>query len=310
MTKEEINFVTEWVGKTLNTPASEAASLLFTVKEDGSGDLKSDALQVILNKDAERVKVFKDNETKAHDKGFNKAKSEALSKFETDLREKFGIKSEKQGLDLIEEVVAERMKSQGGELDEQKIKRSPEYLSMVEKLTKEKEEAIVAEATKLKDLETRIQKETTFKTVSQRISDVLKELNPILPEGKTTEGKLKAEIQMERFMRELGSEYEFEIKEGKVLVIKDGKLVENAQGYAVDFKDIVKTRASELWDFKQGEPRSGTGNNNDGNSGGAGGKGYSGPRPRNAEEYSKMISEAKTLEEKQGIMQVWEEGQK
>ena len=300
MTKEEINFVTEFVGKTIGTPASEAASLLFELKEDGSGELKAEALPELLKKDADRVKIFKDAETKAHDKGFNKAKGEALTKFESDLKEKYGISTDKQGVDLIETIVSEKVKSQGGELDDEKIKRSSLYLNTVDKLTKEKTEAVALEAKKYTDLENSIKKETTFKSVAQRIQGALDELKPILPEGKLPDGKTKAQIQIERFIKDLGSEFEFEEKDGKLLIIKDGKVQEDNHGHMIDFKELVKERASTLWDFHQGESRQGTGNNND-QGGAAGGQGYTGKKPSNDEEYLKMIDEAKTEEEKINI---------
>lgn len=310
MTKDEIKFVSDLVVTTLGVPASEVASLLFEIKEDETGDVKPTALQTLFDKSAVRVAAFKEAETKAHDKGYSKAKAESITKFETELKEKFGITSDKQGLELIEFAVAEKLKGQGGELDDQKIKRSSEYLNMVERLTKEKLDAITAKEKEFNDLKDSIQKESTFKTIAEQTTEfLLKELQPVLPEGKTPDGKSKADIQVQRFIKELGSEYGFEIKDGKTLVTKDGKILEDAHGNMIAFKDIVKSKASELWDFKQGEQRQGTGNKNDGESG-EGKKGYTGPRPKDEAEYSKMIREAKSLEEKAGIMELWEQGEK
>lgn len=81
---------------------------------------------------------------------------------------------------------------------------------------------------------------------------------------------------------------------------KDGKILEDAHGNMIPLKDIVKNRASELWDFQQGEQRAGTGNNNNaaGANNGGGVKKYNGPAPKTAEEYSSMIGKAETIEEK------------
>lgn len=311
MTKEEIKFVSDLVVTTLGIPATEVASLLFEIKEDETGDVKPTALQSLFDKSAVRVATFKEAETKAHDKGYNKAKAESISKFENDLKEKFGVTSEKQGIELIELVVSEKLKTQGGELDEQKIKRSTEYLTMVDRLTKEKNDAVIAETNKFKELQDSLQKESTFKTISEQANAWLDEMNPILPTGKTADGKSRAEIQRANFLKMISSEYGFEIKDGKTLVTdKDGKILEDKHGNMVDFKEIVKSKASELWDFQEGQARAGTGNKNDGDAGAEGvKKAYTGAKPKDEAEFVALVQKAKTPEERQGIVAAWKEAQ-
>ena len=312
MNKQEMEFVTQLVTTTLGVQQTEIASVLFDIKEDDTAEVKPEALKFLLDKSAVRVASFKEAETKAHDKGFSKAKAEAISKFETELKEKLGVTSDKQGLELIEFAISEKIKAAGGEIDEEKIKRSPVYLKTLERLEKDKADAVKAAEDKFNELNNKIQKESTFKTIAEQANAVLDELKPILPTGQTAEGKSKAEIQRQRFLNELSSEYGFEIQDGKILVTKDGKILEDAHGNMIPLKDIVKNRASELWDFQQGEQRAGTGNNNNaaGANNGGGVKKYNGPAPKTAEEYSSMIGKAETIEERKEIMQLWEEGQK
>jgi hypothetical protein len=308
MIKTEIDFVTELVQKTLNISSTEAASLLFDVKEDGSGELKGTALPTLLDKDKARVQAFKEEATQAHDKGFKKAQAEALTKFEKDLKEKYGITSDKQGVELIEQVVTEKIKASGtGEADEEKIKRSKLYLDTVDRLTKEKTDAVSAEAKKFTDLQTSIQKESTFKSVSETVLDYIKnDLMPILPEGKTADGKSKADIQLQKFVKDFASEYDIEVKDGRILLSKDGKLLEDPHGKHYDIKDVVKAKASEVWDFKEGQARQGTGNKHE--AGGAAGstdKGYKGPIPKNEVEYLDMVKKAPDDKTKQELTKVW-----
>lgn len=315
MNKQEMELVSELVTKTLGFQQSELASVLFEIKEDDVAEFRPDALKTLLDKSAVRVAEFKTKETQAHDKGYSKAKAESITKFESELKEKFGITSDKQGLELIEFAVAEKIKGQGGELDDEKIKRSTLYLNTVDRLAKEKADAVKAAEDKFNELNNKIQKESTFKTIAEQAKSVLDELKPILPAGQTQEGKSKAEIQIQRFLNELGNEYGFEVKDGKVLVTgKDGKILEDAHGNMIPLKDIVKNRASELWDFQEGEQRSGTGNSNNGNAGAGaganGGKKYTGPAPKTPEEYSQFIGKAQSVEEKKEIMDLWEAGQK
>ncbi len=301
MNKKEIDFITALIGKTLNTPAAEAASLLFEeIKEDGSGELKDGVLQVLYDKDAERIQKVKDEGKPLFDNGYKKAQGEALTKFEKDLKEKYNVSTDKQGVELIEFVVTEKLKATGGELDDEKIKRSTAYLNMIDKLTKEKDEAVTAKAKEFDDLKSSIQKESTFSEVSKKAFDIITELKPILPATKE-----KAEAQMKRLLKDLGDEYGFEVKDGKILVTKDGKILEDKHGHMVDFKEIVKTKASEVWDFQEGEQRSGTGNSNDTDDNGKGSKGYNGPKPKDDKEYMDMIGKAKTDQERIDITKAW-----
>lgn len=309
MKLEEMNFLTEFVGKTIGTPATEAAALLFDVQADGSGELKSTALASLLDKDKVRVQSFKDDATKAHDKGYQKAQGEALTKFEKDMKEKYNITSDKQGIDLIEFVVTEKIKASGtGEQDEEKIKRSKLYIETVDKLTKEKTDAVAAEAKKFTDLQTSIQKESTFKSVSETVLDYVKnELMPILPEGKTPDGKSKADIQLIKFVKDFSTEYEIEVKDGIILLSKDGKLLEDAHGRRLEIKDVVKAKASEVWDFKEGEARQSAGNSHNASGAAAGSavKGYTGPIPKTDQEYQDLIKKSPDDKTSQEITKVW-----
>lgn len=296
--------LTAFVGKTLNIPTEEVATLLFETV-DGTEVITANALDSLLEKDKGRIQKFIDERKIQFDNGYKKAQSESLSKFEKDIKEKFGITDDKQGLDLIESVISAKVKNEGGELDDEKIKRSSVYLSMLDKLTKDKTDAVKAETDKFNELQTSLQKEATFKTIAEQAMSVIKELNPILPEGKTTEGKSKADIQIQRLLKELGSEYGFEIKDGKTLVTKDGKILEDAHGNMIPFNEIVKSRASEVWDFKQGEQRQGTGNNNDNASGVNGNKAYTGHTPKSTQEYNKLIADAKDDDARIEITRVW-----
>ena len=109
------------------------------------------------------------------------------------------------------------------------------------------------------------------------------------------------------FVDELLSEFEFEINGDKTFIIKDGKVLEDSLANKIDFKKFIGERAGERWDFKEGESRKGTGNNNDDNpDGGIGGKAkYSGPKLTSEDDYMKAMKEAKTPEEKSAITMEW-----
>lgn len=295
MTEKEI--LIGLLGKTLNKSAEEVATLIYeTEKVDDKEVIKANALDNLLVEDRNRIAKHVDEKKTYFDNGYKKAQGESLGKFEKDVKEKHGYTGNEQGVELFDAILANKIKTTtGGELDDEKIKRSKLYQDTVQKLTKEKDDAVKAEQKKVTDLETATKREKTFSTVADKVRARIKELNPILPEGKTPDGKLKADIQVDRLLEELSLKYDFDIKDdGKILIsTKDGKLVETPQHHPVDLGDLVKERATSYWDFKQGEQRQGTDNNNDDQGGQGSAKGYKGAIPKNDEEYNKILGELK-----------------
>ena len=111
MKQNEKQTITAFIGKTLNLPAEEVAALF---KADGDEETFSEtALDSLLKHDATRVQTFTSKNQEFFDNGFKKAQKEALTKFEKDIKEKYNVSEDKQGLDLIESVVMAKIKSQG-----------------------------------------------------------------------------------------------------------------------------------------------------------------------------------------------------
>lgn len=310
MKQEEKQTITAFLGRTLNLPAEEVAALFK--KADGDEETFSEtALDSLLRHDATRVQSFTSKNQEFFDNGFKKAQKEALSKFEKDIKEKYSVSEDKQGLDLIESVVMAKIKAQGGELDDEKIKRSDLYLKTVERLNKEKDDAIAEAGNKYKALEQSVNSEKINSTIRKNAQEIIMSLNPILPEGKTADGKSKADIQINKLVDELISQHQFEIKGEKVLIIKDGKVLDDPHGNVVDFKTYVSEKAGLMWDFKEGDAKRGTGNNNDDDNGAGAGsgakKGYQGPAITSAEQYMELIGKAKDDTERVEITKAWNE---
>lgn len=302
MEKELRALLLSFIGRTLNKSAEEVSSLLFTKGADDAEVLQPNALDGLLSLDKTRIQAL-ENENKNHyDKGFNKAKAETLSKFEKDIKEKFGITEDKQGLELIDSIIASKVT--GSELEEEKVKRSKTYLDAIDALKKEKEAVAKEWENKFNSREKQLEKEATLKSVSEKALSFVKSLNPILPADEK-----KAQNQLQTLVDKLNT-YEYEVKEdGKIVVLKkegdEFKVLVDEHKHPVSFEDMVKQHASSYWDFKEGQHRQGTGNNNDDNDGGGAGKGYSGPKPKNEEEYQKLISEAKDDDARIAITKAW-----
>lgn len=289
MTDKLKELIVAYVSKTQGKTPEEVSSLLFK-KEAETEVVNEEALNGLFEWDKARVAKFDEKIREQHVKGYDKAKAESLSKFEKEIKEKFGITEEKQGLELIDAVITAKSKGSQGELDDEKIKASKVYNDAIDKLKKESEAAVKEWKEKYESREKQLQREATFKTIADEAKSIVKSLNPILPADEK-----KAERQLSILIKELESEYEYDVLEGgKKILKKDGKVVEDNHGHPISFESIVKDKAGLLWDFKQGDSRQGTGNKNDqGGANGGGNKGYSGPLPKTEEEYMKMIGELK-----------------
>lgn len=299
MTIEEL--VISFIGKTQNKSADEVSSLLFDINEaDKSKVLKADALNSLYEWDKSRVQNHENEKKALYDKGFNKAKAESLSKFEEEIRGKFQITEDKKGLELIDAILATKSTAGTGEVDDEKIKASKIFNDTIAQLKKEKTDAVKEWVDKYEGREKQLQKEATFKSIVEDAKTFVKGLNPILPEDAK-----KAERQLSILIKDLETEFEYEVQEGgKKILKKDGKVVCDAHGHPVSFEDVIKEKASLLWDFKKAEEREGTGNKNE--TGGAGDKGgYNGPVPKNEEEYNKLISEVKNDADGIAITKAW-----
>ena len=299
--------ITGLLSKAYNIDAGKIAELI----KDGemSEDEQKEALKAILEIDKNRIQSVTETSAKNVntkefiEQGYNKAKGEVLTKFEQGLKSKFNIESDKTGQDLIDFIVSEKAEKGGsGELTEDAIKRSKFYQDLesnaktqVKTLKDEYEE-------KIKSIEDGYQYEKTFSEVQQKALTVFNGLNPILPTAKHI-----ADNQVGNFVNSL-KDFKFD-KQGDRIVVMDaeGKVVQDAHGNSRSFEDIIKDKASSLFEFKQNNGGSGAGNGNEGGQGGSGGLVI----PKTFDELEKVMSDDKlTGDEKSNIIAEYEKAQK
>lgn len=244
--KEFLNGV---LSKTLNMDEAGVASLF---NEDGT--IKDESVSQVLKLDVERIAGIKPDTKKYFDDGYKKAQSEILSKRDKELVEKFGIKSDKIGVELVNEIVAEQIKKAGVDLNDEAVKKHPLFISTVDKLSKEKEEAIAAESNKLIEFQKELKGKETFSNVAKNAISIFENLKPVLP----TDSK-KAENQKALLIDKL-STYQYDIQGDKIIVLQDGKVKEDEHGNRIPFDKIVKDTADMYFEFHKTEPKSAPGN--------------------------------------------------
>lgn len=288
-----------FLSKTLNIDATGAAELY-----NSDGTVKDDTLTSLLQKDADRVKSLKPDTTKLANEQYKKGVREAMEKFESEFKDETGFSSEKRGVELVLEYAAS-IKSKAGDgktLTDDDVKRHPAYIAMADKLKKEKEEAVGVVKKELDDFKSDLTKKETFSKVSSKAEALFDSLKPIL-----SKDPVKAKRQKEDFINKLKG-YEYEIQGDRIVVLKDGKALEDDHGHAVAFDKIVKETAEQYYDFQVTDDRSGTGNgtDKDKNPDGTLKRKIEVKVPQNEKEYIAALTDPKTsVEEKTAIKEAY-----
>ena len=299
--------ITGLLSKAYNYDNGKIAELFKDGETELSEQQQTEILNKILEIDAQRVENIKKSVDKkdAFQDGFKKAKSEVLTDFEKGLKEKFGIESDKTGLELVEEVVSKKSEGgQGGDVTEDAIKRSKVFQDMESNLKKQVTTVKTEYETKINEIQDGYKAEQTFSNVSQKALQIFNGLNPILPQNKTV-----ADNQVKFFVNTL-KDFKFDVQDERIVVMdKDGKVLEDGHGNSRSFEDIVKETASGLFEFKANNGGSGSGNGGQGQ--GGSGSSYAGNVPKTFEELEKVMSDTSiSIEDRSNIMAEYEKAQK
>lgn len=299
--------ITGLLSKAYNFDNGKIAELFKDGETELSEQQQTEILNKILEIDAQRVENIKKSVDKkdAFQDGFKKAKSEVLTDFEKGLKEKFGIESDKTGLELVEEVVSKKSEGgQGGDVTEDAIKRSKVFQDMESNLKKQITTVKTEYETKINEIQDGYKAEQTFSNVSQKALQIFNGLNPILPQNKTV-----ADNQVKFFVNTL-KDFKFDVQDERIVVMdKDGKVLEDGHGNSRSFEDIVKETASGLFEFKANNGGSGSGNGGQGQ--GGSGSSYAGSVPKTFEELEKVMSDTSiSIEDRSNIMAEYEKAQK
>lgn len=259
--------------------------------ESGDDNTEEKVLATLIAKDVQRVSDIKkstDTEGKFQE-GYKKAKKEVLTELENSVKTKFGIQSDKTGLELIETIVVEKETLAGkgkAQMTEDDIKKHPVYQTLETKLTaKDTEHSAALQA--IKDEQ---KKTETFAVVKSKALSVLEGLKPI----KSQNAEVATTIQ-NLFLGSL-EQYEFDTTTpDRTIVLKDGKVVEDQHGHSLILEELVKTNAPKFFEFEKNNGGSNGGNNNQQTPPGGGTGGYPAgiQKPKTLEELSKITNDDK-----------------
>lgn len=295
MIDKQIAVFTKFFGKT----EKEIKEKLFTDVE-GVLTPNEDYVTILLTWNEERVAKYKTKETTAYDNGFKKAQKEILSGVEEKYREA-GIIKEDETVDNVVEKF-ESLKAIPPKKSTDEIKKHPDYLALEATIKKdyvpktEYEKAIAEFDGKIKATE----KEKKYNKVKEI---ALSKFNPddyiLSSDPKVRQNQINTILE-----KTLTQFDDVELPDdNSVVMIKEGKRLEDAHGNLIQFDNVIQNIAGSLYD-KKAQPPAGSAANKNKVQSDTGGVKYnftSTTRDGILTERNKLQSEAKTPEEKMGI---------
>ena len=280
---EEKDLILSVAETVLGLDKSKAEAELY----NADGKLKDDAATVIANTNKERVAKFKAEQTAKFDDGYKKAQKEVLTDFESKLKEKHGLKTEKSGLELIDELIGKSRTDY--KVTDDDVKKHALYIEAESKL----KNLPVLEG-KVKEFEqklTEVEMEKRFAVVLSEANVIFDEMKPILPTN-----EVAAKNQRRVFEQAIKAiKYEIQkMQSGKtdiVLLAEDGKTrLEDEHGNRIKFGDKVKEIVSSLYDLPASDDKSSAGDPNKRKKQ-TDGKEFNLTKPKSDQEYIKMLSD-------------------
>jgi hypothetical protein len=282
----------EFLSKTLSLDENGVTSLF---NEDGSP--KDDSLQKFLELDAARVAKLQKGK---FDEGVKKATKEVLSKFESDLKSKLGIESDKVGVELVEEIIASKT-PQGTELTQDQVIKSKWYLDLQENQQKAIKEAVKAKETEHNNYKAQVERNQALSVVKQKALTLFESLKPIL-----SSDPVKAARQKELFLKQFEQD-NYRMEGDRIILLNaDGTDRTDPHGVRVEFDAFVKESAGSIYDFQVTDPKESP-------AGGSGGAGAGGAKPvvvKDEEDFTKQYYAEKDPKQRIEISKAWEEVKK
>lgn len=241
---------------------TEIKEKLFTTDAEGKLELNDDSVTVLLSWDEAKVKAAKDKETTAFNNGHKKAQGEALTNLEKTYREAGLLSDSETSADVIAKFEALKSAGVKASLTDDDIKKHPLFLSYeakvkTEYLPKAEHDAKIKE---FADQLAAIDNGKKFATVDEKALSLFNTADYIM-----SDDPARKQNQVKVFLKELKNRFDdVEITaDGTVILIKDGKRLEDAYGNLIIFDSIVADVAGSLYDKKAQGAAGSAGNKND-----------------------------------------------
>lgn len=284
-----LEFLESYLSTTLKLDKAGVAALF-----EADGSPKADAIQSLLDKDKARVTTL----TKGKfDEGHKAATLKVKTDFEKELKEKFGVDSDKVGVELVETII-EAKTPKGDAITEEQVKKHKAYLDLNESINTRVKEAVKAKETEFNNYKTQVERNQSLSVVKQKALTLFESYKPIL-----SSDPVKASNQKEAFLRQF-EQGNYRLDGERIIMLNpDGTDKTDAHANRIEFETFVKETAASLYDFQATDPKSSPG------SGGAGGGAGAG-KPvvvKDEADFEKQYLAASTPADKIAIAKAWQE---
>lgn len=273
----------------------EKGELIQLLKKDEiEGITEDELLQKLLDVDAARITSITNASKDANKEHYSRGKKETMTDFEKSLKEKFpSLKdSDAKGVDLVAAIVEANSKEK--EITDNDILKHPTYQALEQRLKSEKESEVTRVTNEFAAFKTNVEKGKVLETVESKLFSLRDSLGAVIPQSK--DRALRTEQNLRRDLQD----FTFEVSEnGSVLVLQDGKVLQDAHGNTKDFESFAKEQISGYYEF---QANNGGGNNGSGKEPQGGGGSKEVKTFKTSDELFNYLDSDATAEEKEATI--------
>jgi hypothetical protein len=295
----------------------DATGVTALENAEGADDVPADILAKVKAGFVNHIATVEANATKAgKDEGYGRGKREALTDLESKLKETYGVNSTKTGLELIADVITEKVGTGGTKsMTEEELKKLPFVAQLTDKLAQAQ--------TQINDLTSANTELTTFKTqaesrelntfVYNEALKVFNGLNPVLPDDENAKSK---HIKIFENAILNGGKYKIEEVDGKQTIFitdEGGNYINNQmKSGRLTFAEHVKNVATDYFAFQKQDGKAAPGNGGgSGGDGAGGGSTFVVPAMNSEQDFTREIEKpGLTPEQRSAVKVAWVEKNK
>lgn len=286
-----LEFLESYLSTTLKMDKAGVAALF-----EADGSPKADLINQLLEKNKTHIATV----TKGKfDEGYKAAEKKVKTDLEKELKEKFGVDSDKVGVELVEAIV-EAKTPRGTEITEEQVKKHKTYLELNDSIPGKIKAAVKAEEEKHNAYKSQVERKEVMSAVKDEALQLFDEAKVVLPKDAAKATKLK-----NLFLKEIeAGNYKIEEEDGKRKIYftkENGEYEVDAQGHRKDFNTVIKSMITETFDTEVSDPK-----DSPGNKGGNGGQGGSTITVKDEADFQKQYLAATDSKTKAEIYTAWE----